>query len=77
MTAESRELITYRRRLPELRDQEGKFVVISGDDVVGCYDTYADAIGIAYERCPLDGFLVKRIEIVERVFTFTRGIVAA
>lgn len=77
MTSETRELLTYRRRLAELRDREGKFAVISGDDIVGCYDTYADAIEVAYEKCPLEAFLVKRIEAVERVFTFTRGIVLA
>ena len=56
---------------------EGKFAVISGDDIVGCYDSYADAISVAYEKCPLDAFLVKRVEFIERVFNVTRAVIVA
>ncbi len=76
MAEESRELRTYRRKLPELHAHEGKYAVISGEDIVGLYDTYADAIQTAYDRCPIDRFIVKRVEAVERVFTFSRGLTA-
>ena len=34
------ELETYKRKLPELLDAEGKFVLIRGDEVAGVLDTY-------------------------------------
>ena len=35
----AREMETYRRELPQLLRDEGKFVLIHGDDVAGIYDT--------------------------------------
>ncbi len=67
-----RELPTYRRKLPELRGAEGKYVLIHGEDVVDTYSTYDDAIKEGYVRFGLDPFLVKQIQIVEQVRFVTR-----
>jgi hypothetical protein len=37
-----KELETFNRELPTLLDQEGKFVVICGDQVVGVFDSSRD-----------------------------------
>lgn len=69
-----KELEIYRQKLPGLLDQEGKFVVISGDQVLGVYVSYEDAIKIAYEKCGLKPFLVKKIQAVEQVQYFSRDL---
>jgi hypothetical protein len=55
------ELATYESKLPELRRDGGKFVLIKQDGVEGIYETYADALNAGYERFKLDQFLVKQI----------------
>ena len=71
-----KELDTYHRKLPELLDDEGKFVLISGDLVHGVYDTYEDALTIGYQTFGLkQPFLVKRIAKIEPILFFTRHIV--
>src|SRR5438105_3039925 len=45
-----------RERLPE---QQGRFVLIRGDEVADVRDTYGDALRAGYERYGLDSFLVK------------------
>lgn len=69
------EKATYTRELPRLAAFENKFVVIHADQVIGTYDTYDDALQVGYQRCGLKPFLVKRIESVEHVHSFTRDIV--
>lgn len=68
------ELATYERELPSLLASEGKFVLIQGDQVIGVYDTYRDAVQSGYDRCGLTPFLVKRIQIIEQIQYFTRPI---
>ncbi len=67
-----REQETYRRKLAELKTDEGKFALIHGDDVVGVYGTYEDAIAEGYRQFHLDPFLVKQIQTVEQVQFITR-----
>lgn len=62
-----KELATYRAKLPELRAEEGKFVLIHGDDLAGIFTSSEDAIKIGYEKFKLDPFLVKQIQMIERV----------
>jgi hypothetical protein len=69
-----KELQTFDRELPNLLAEEGKFVVISGDQVVGIYVSYEDAIKVGYEKCGLKPFLVKRIQAVEQVQYFSRDL---
>ena len=68
------ELETFKRELPNLLAQEGKFVVICGDQVVGIYVSYEDALKVGYEKCGLKSFLVKKIQAVEQVQYFSRGL---
>lgn len=67
-----KELETYKAKLPELAANEGKFVVIQGDQIAGMYETYADAIKKGYEEFGLKPFLVKQIQAVERVQFISR-----
>lgn len=69
-----KELETFQRQLPVLLDQEGKFVVISGDQVMGVYEVYEDALKVGYEKCDLKPFLVKKIQSVEQVQYFSRDL---
>jgi hypothetical protein len=69
-----REIATYARELPKLLPEAGKFVVIGGDDVVGVYDTYDDAMKVAYDRFGLAAFLVHQIEVGDRIHRFTRDL---
>ena len=68
-----RELQTYRERLPELLKQQGRFVVIHGDRVIGVFGDYEDALKAGYDACGTTPFLVKRIAATETVNHLTRG----
>jgi len=69
-----KEQATYARELKRLLLNEGKFVLIHGDEVVDIFDTYNDALKIGYERFKLDPFFVKEIKAVEQVHFFTRDL---
>jgi hypothetical protein len=62
-----KELATYTAKLPELKDKEGKFVLIHGEEVVDFFSTYEDAIQVGYSRFGLESFLVKQIQTIEQV----------
>ena len=62
-----KEIATYNRKLPELAADEGKFVLIHGDDVIGTFTSYDDAIKEGYEKFKLEPFLVKQIQTIERI----------
>ncbi len=66
------ELNTYKDALPTLLGQIGKYVVIKGQEIVGIYDSYEDALKFGYGKFNLDPFLVKRIAPSEQVSFFTR-----
>jgi hypothetical protein len=62
-----KELETFRNRLSELRaENEGKFVLIHGSQVVDVFSSYDDAIKAGYDRFGLEPFLVKRIQAMEQ-----------
>jgi hypothetical protein len=67
-----RELATYSAKLPELLINSGRYALIHADDVVGIFDTYADALKAGYERFRLEPFLVKQINAVEQILQFSR-----
>ena len=69
-----KELATYQKRLEELLPNEGKFVLIHGDEIAGIWDTYQDALQAGYQMYDLNPFMVKRIEWAETVQNFTRDI---
>ena len=61
------EIETYRSRLPELLQEEGKFAVIHGKEVLGTFAAYEDALKFGYASCQLEPFLVKKILAIEPV----------
>ena len=67
-----KELATYKAKLSELAADEGKFVLIHGDEVAGTFTSYEDAIKIGYEKYQLRPFLVKQIQAIERVQLISR-----
>jgi hypothetical protein len=66
------ELETYRAKLPELKENEGKFALIHGTEVVDVFGTYEDAIKEGYAKFKLDPFLVKQIQSVEQIQFISR-----
>lgn len=58
-----RELAKYNQLLPSLADREGQYIVIVGDQVVGYFEDYSDALAAGYQRVgsPSTPFLVKQI----------------
>jgi hypothetical protein len=69
-----KEIATYKAKLPDLKENQGKFVLIHGDEVVDFFVAYEDAIKAGYERFKLEPFLVKQVNVTETV-QFTRNIV--
>lgn len=65
---------TYARALPNLLTEQGKFALVVGDEVVGAYGTYEDALTVGYERFGLKPFMIRQIEAVQHVQQFTRRI---
>jgi hypothetical protein len=53
---------------------EGKYVVIKGDNIRGPFDSYEAALGDGYGRHGLESFLVKKIERNETIMYFARGL---
>jgi hypothetical protein len=69
-----KELATYNARLPELKQHEGKYVLIQGDNVIDLFSSYDDALKEGYKRFGLAEFMVKQIHAIEPVYFFTRPI---
>ncbi len=69
-----RELATYKSKLNSLLSEEGKYVLISGDTVIGTYESYADALKIGYDKFGVTPFLVKKISATEQISYFTRNL---
>ncbi len=67
-----KELKTYKDKLAELDQHVGQYVVIQGDEVLGIFDTYHDAIRHGYRELGVTPFLVKMIEGVETIHLITR-----
>ena len=64
-----REMETYRRELPRLLAEEGKFVLISGTDVLGIFADEEDALEAGYRRVGFaTPFLIKQIREKEPVY---------
>lgn len=68
------ELKTYKSNLPNLiaDNNEGKFVLIHGEEVVDVFGTYEDAIKEGYTRFGLTPFLVKQVQAIEHVEFISR-----
>ena len=71
-----KELETYKNKLSELTAQEGKYVLIQGDNIVDTYTSYEDAMKEGYAKFKLDTpFLVKQIRSIEQVQFISRLVV--
>ena len=57
-----KELETYQNRLAELSRNKGKWVLISGSEVIGLYPKYEDALKEGYKRYGTAPFLAKKVE---------------
>jgi len=70
-----REYETFMNHKEELcASSQGKYALISGDDVLGVWETYQDALQAGYEKCGIDKqFLVQRISATDRVHLIYRG----
>jgi hypothetical protein len=71
-----KEMETYRQKLTELKaENEGKFVLIHGSDVIATYTSYEDAMKGGYAKFGTETpFLVKQIQGIERVHFVSRFI---
>ena len=70
-----REMATYRSKLRELAaTSEGKYVVISGENVAALADSLEEGLAIGYGRFEPGSFLVKQIFYPEQVLYFTRDL---
>jgi hypothetical protein len=67
-----KELETLKRELPNLLPNEGKYVVVAGDSIVGILASYEDALARGYAECGLKPFMMKRIQAIEQVQYFSR-----
>lgn len=67
-----KELETYNNHLAEWTADNGKFVLIRGDEVKGVYGTYEDALKEGFETYGLNEFLVKQIQTVQQVQFISR-----
>jgi hypothetical protein len=66
------ELETYREKLPELLQHEGRYVLIHRNHVIDTFASYADALRQGYKDCGLEPFRVKRIMRIEPIRLITR-----
>lgn len=69
-----RETAAFKRLLPSLMSDEGKFALIVGDELIGTFDSYNDALTAGYAKAKLEPFLVKRIAAVENIAYFSRNV---
>lgn len=71
----SKELSTYRLKLPTLIGQQGKFVLIKGENIDGVYNTYSEAMTAGYTKHGISSpFFVRKISPVEQVLFFSRDL---
>ncbi|MGH9785750.1 MAG: hypothetical protein ACRD88_16380 [Terriglobia bacterium] len=67
-----KEVEVYKSKLAQLKEHEGKFVLIHGEDVVDVFSTYEDALKQGYQKFGLTPFLVKQIQTIEQVQFISR-----
>ena len=66
------EISTYREHLKTWSNHQGQFVLIKGDQVVGFFSSYDDALRRGYEKFKLEAFLVKAVSVLEQRHLVTR-----
>lgn len=73
MSTLKKELQVFAQNLGALLADEGKFAVISGDTILGTYDSFEEAVKAGYGSFGLTPFLVKQILSVDEVIFLDRG----
>lgn len=68
------EIAVFNANLMDLLDNQGKFVVIKGDEIDRAFDTYEAALEAGYEKYGPVPFLVKKINSAEPVHYFARDL---
>lgn len=66
------DLNAYESLKPAVLEHEGKYVLIHRRQNAGIWDTYEDALQAGYQQFGLKLFLVKRIQGVEGIQSFSR-----
>lgn len=76
MVADSlaKELEFFEKNLSSLMKDEGKYALILGDELLGIFGTYEDALNAGYKKAQLKPFLVKKITGPQTVAYFSRDI---
>jgi hypothetical protein len=64
----------YKHKDSLLATDEGRYVLVYGDQILGTFDTEDDAIDVGYDRLGNVPMLVKQIERVETPLTFGGGL---
>jgi len=63
------ELALFEKMKPELlKNHEGKFILIRGDDFLGAFDTAENAYAEGVKRYGRESFLVKKVTAQEEVY---------
>jgi hypothetical protein len=60
----------YRREVGRLlaEGNEGKHIVIKGEEIIGLYNTHLEALAAANQRFLGQGFLIHQVQTRERVY---------
>ena len=68
------ELALFRKNINDWTEYEGQYVLIKGDEVIGFYSSYDDAITDGYTKFKLEPFLVKGVRLLEQLHLVSRYI---
>jgi len=74
MSTLQKELQVFAQNLATLLQNEGRYVVISGDTILGTYESFEEAVKAGYGNFALTPFLVKQILPVEEVVFISRDV---
>lgn len=75
MSSLSTEVQFYKQNKPDLLAKfEGRYIVIVGENVVGDYDSYRDAVIVAAKKHKPGTFFVKLVTAEDEVATISRVI---
>jgi hypothetical protein len=66
----AKEWAAYKREMPRwlAEGQQGRFVLIKGDEVIGLWDTFREAVDTGRERFGMVPFMVHEIQEWEPVY---------
>lgn len=67
-----KELQTFNRLFSSAVENEGKFAVIHGEDLLGTFTSYEDALAMGYRAYGLKPFLVKLVSSAPEFANYTR-----